>query len=84
MTDLLTVFLGFGIFNANCAARLTKWQNDRKQGWSMQRLGYLPEFMAMLWLGSPTHGERDPKMGKTPFHQCSNLLQEISGLAGKQ
>ena len=22
MTDLLTVFLGFGIFNANCAARL--------------------------------------------------------------
>jgi hypothetical protein len=43
MTDLLTVFLGFGIFNANCAARFRQWQNERKQGWSMQRLGYLPE-----------------------------------------
>jgi hypothetical protein len=43
MTDLLTVFLGFGIFNANCAGRFRQWQNERKQGWSMQRLGYLPE-----------------------------------------
>ena len=43
MTDLLTVFLGFGIFNANCAARFLKWQNERQQGWSMKRLGYLPE-----------------------------------------
>ena len=43
MTDLLTVFLGFGIFNTNCAARLTKWQDERQQGWSMKRLGYLPE-----------------------------------------
>ena len=43
MTDLLTVFLGFGIFNANCAARLRKWKDDRKEGWSMSHLGYLPE-----------------------------------------
>lgn len=43
LTDLLTVFLGFGIFNANCAARFRQWHADRKQGWSMQRLGYLPE-----------------------------------------
>ncbi len=43
MTDLLTVFLGFGIFNANCAARLLKWEDDRKHGWSMKSLGYLPE-----------------------------------------
>lgn len=43
LTDLLTVFLGFGIFNANCAARFQQWQDERKQGWSMQRLGYLPE-----------------------------------------
>ena len=43
MTDLLTVFLGLGIFNANSAGRFRQWQDDRRQGWSMQRLGYLTE-----------------------------------------
>lgn len=43
MTDLLTVFLGLGIFSANSAARFKQFQSDRHIGWSMQRLGYLPE-----------------------------------------
>jgi hypothetical protein len=43
ITDLLTVFLGFGIFTANSAARFAQFQTDLQQGWSMQRLGYLPE-----------------------------------------
>lgn len=43
MTDLLTVFLGPGIFIANSAARFKQFQTDRKIGWSTQRLGYLPE-----------------------------------------
>jgi hypothetical protein len=43
MTDLLTVFLGLGIFTANSAGRFKQYQQDRRQGWSMQRLGYLPE-----------------------------------------
>jgi hypothetical protein len=43
LTDLLTVYLGFGIFTANAARRFTQHQSDRKQGWSMRRLGYLPE-----------------------------------------
>ena len=43
MTDLLTVFLGLGIFNANSANRFKGYQDDRRQGWSMQRLGYLTE-----------------------------------------
>jgi hypothetical protein len=43
MTDLLTIFLGLGIFTANSAARFKQYQDDRRQGWSMQRLGYLPE-----------------------------------------
>jgi hypothetical protein len=43
MTDLLTVFLGLGIFTANSARRFRQYQEDRRQGWSMQRLGYLPE-----------------------------------------
>ena len=43
MTDLLTVFLGLGVFTANSAGRFRQYQEDRRQGWSMQRLGYLPE-----------------------------------------
>jgi hypothetical protein len=43
ITDLLTVFLGLGIFTANSAARFKQFQKDRRVGWSMRRLGYLPE-----------------------------------------
>jgi len=43
MTDLLTIFLGLGIFTANSAGRFKQYQDERKQGWSMQRLGYLRE-----------------------------------------
>ena len=43
MTDLLTVFLGLGIFTANSAGQFKQHQTDRKIGWSMQRLGYLPQ-----------------------------------------
>jgi hypothetical protein len=44
MTDLLTVFLGLGIFSANSAARFQ--HHDHGGGWhswSMRRLGYLPQ-----------------------------------------
>jgi hypothetical protein len=43
ITDLLTVFLGLGIFTANSAGRFLQYQDDTRHGWSMQRLGYLPE-----------------------------------------
>jgi hypothetical protein len=43
LTDLVTVFLGLGIFTANTAARFQQHDDGRKRGWSMQRLGYLPE-----------------------------------------
>ena len=43
MTDLLTVFLGLGIFTANSSGRFMQFQDERKQGWRMQRLGYLSQ-----------------------------------------
>ena len=43
LTDLLTVFLGLGIFTANSATRFKQFQEERKIGWSMSSLGYLPE-----------------------------------------
>jgi hypothetical protein len=72
MTDLLTVFLGFGIFNANCSARFRQWQDERKQGWSMQHLGYLPEEIYGYALARFTRerGERRPKWAE---HLSTNV-----------
>jgi hypothetical protein len=62
MTDLVTVYLGLGIFNANASRRFHKYQDDRKEGWSMHRLGYLPEevFGYALALFAKERGESDP------------------------
>jgi len=43
MNDLLTVFLGFGIFSANSAFHFKQYTTDRAQGWSAGRSGYLSE-----------------------------------------
>jgi len=43
LTDLPTVFLGFGVFNANTSARFQQHDDGHRQGWSMHRLGYLSE-----------------------------------------
>lgn len=43
LNDLLTIFLGFGIFTANAAFRFEQHNDDRSQGWSAGRLGYLSE-----------------------------------------
>jgi hypothetical protein len=43
MTDLVTVYLGLGVFTANAARRFVQYQDDRRYGWSMSRHGYLPE-----------------------------------------
>jgi hypothetical protein len=42
-TDLLAVYLGFGIFGANSAFNFRQHQGVMSQGWSYSRLGYLSE-----------------------------------------
>ena len=43
LTDLLTVYFGTGIFNANAAFQFGQWQSHSHQGWRASRLGYLSE-----------------------------------------
>ena len=43
LNDLLTVFLGFGIFTANSAFRFEQHSDNTSQGWSARRLGDLSE-----------------------------------------
>jgi hypothetical protein len=41
LTDLLTVYLGLGVFTANSVIRERYWQSGQVAGWSMGRRGYL-------------------------------------------
>jgi hypothetical protein len=45
MTDLLTVFYGMGIFNANSVFSFQQWTNTQAQGWRAERRGYMSEEM---------------------------------------
>jgi len=72
MTDLVTVYLGMGVFTANASRRFLQFQDDRKQGWSMRRLGYLPEvvFAYALARFAAERGEDQPQW---TAHLSTNL-----------
>jgi hypothetical protein len=61
-TDLMTVFSGFGVFNAN-AAHIHK---SGSRGWSVRQYGYLTprEYAYALAVFAWTRGERDPSWQK--------------------
>ena len=40
LTDLLTVYLGLGVFSANSVVSETHWRDGNASGWSMSRRGY--------------------------------------------
>ena len=66
LTDLATVFLGFGVFSANAAFQFSQFTNNESQGWSVQRSGYLPEqlFAYALARFAFERGEAKPAWAK--------------------
>ncbi|HKO97431.1 MAG TPA: hypothetical protein VJU86_10585 [Pyrinomonadaceae bacterium] len=58
LTDLLTVFLGLGVFTGNSVFSFTQWSDGFSEGWQTQRRGYLTEEMfgyalaALAWMRS--------------------------------
>jgi len=76
MTDLLTVFLGLGIFSANSAARFKQFQEDRRIGWSTQRLGYLPESVFGYALAKFA-SERDERKPEWARHLSPNVQADF-------
>jgi hypothetical protein len=73
MTDLLTVFLGLGIFTANSAARFR--QHDHGGGWhslSMRRLGYLSQELYGYALAKFA-AERDERDPEWTLHLSTNV-----------
>ena len=45
LTDLCTIFWGFGVFKANTAVRFSQYHTSRGYGWRSSRQGYMPEEM---------------------------------------
>ena len=72
LNDLLTVFLGFGVFNANSAFQFEQYTTNGSQGWSHRRLGYLSEelFGYALARFAYERGEAKPHWAK---HLSTNI-----------
>ncbi len=45
LTDLLTVYLGMGVFTANSVFTFSQWRGAGNHGWSSSRQGYMTEPM---------------------------------------
>ena len=87
LTDLLTVFLGLGVFTANSVIRENYWHAGQVSGWSMGRRGYLgmPVYgyafarfaRARREIGSDWSGELRPDV-RSAFKQAMRFLAEES------
>jgi hypothetical protein len=66
MTDLVTVFYGLGIFNANSSFVFEQWTNSQFQGWRAGSAGYMSEemFGYALALFARRRGETKPAWSK--------------------
>ncbi|MGA2886926.1 MAG: hypothetical protein ABSE51_02675 [Terracidiphilus sp.] len=66
LADLVTVYLGLGVFTANASGNFRKYQGGGRRGWSMSRLGYLPEtvFGYALARFAKERGEEQPAWTK--------------------
>jgi hypothetical protein len=85
MTDLVTVYLGLGVFTANASRRFLKYQKDRLEGWSMSRLGYLPEtvFGYALACFAKERGEVQPAWAEELSTNLSAWFRQSAAWLGK-
>jgi hypothetical protein len=66
LADLLTVFLGMGVFTGNAVLGFRQWTDAFTQGWRTERRGYLTErmFGYALALFAHLRGEQRPAWAK--------------------
>jgi hypothetical protein len=72
LNDLLTVFLGLGVFTANSGFRFEQYTNNGSQGWSARRLGYLSEELFGYALARFAFERGETKPAWTSF-LCTNV-----------
>jgi hypothetical protein len=85
LTDLLTVFLGLGVFTANSVIHENYWHEGQVSGWSMGRRGYLtmPMYGYAFALFARARGEDHPRWARelrldvrSAFKQGARFLAE--------
>lgn len=84
LTDLLTVFMGCGIFSANRALSETNWKAGRWSGWSISKSGYLSmaQYAYALALYARARGESSPEWGRYLRQDVqAMMLMELARLA---
>ncbi len=72
MTDLLTIFLGMGIFTANSCLQYNQWEDGTREGWSMKRQGYMTQKEIGYALAEWTLLKRDPRPSWAR-HLCTDV-----------
>jgi len=68
LTDLLTVFLGLGVFTANSVIHESHWKTGQLSGWSVGRRGYL---------GMPEYGYAFAKFAQARGEDGSGWSREL-------
>jgi hypothetical protein len=90
LTDLLTVFLGMGVFTANSVIREKYWHAGQWSGWSMGRRGYLsmPMYGYAFALFARARGEdgsawaRELRLDvRSAFEQALRFVSEVGNAA---
>lgn len=61
LTDLLTVYFGLGVFNANATLRERNWETAGTFGWSVGRSGYLSQEQFGYALALFAHQREEPR-----------------------
>jgi hypothetical protein len=68
LTDLLTVYLGMGVFTANSVLREHYWNAGQMSGWSMGRRGYL---------GMPAYGYAFARFARARAEDGAPWVREL-------
>lgn len=78
LADMLTVFFGMGIFNANSAFNFSQFTSSLTQGWQASRQGYLTEemFGYALAMFAYVRGETSPSWTQ---HLKTNVRHYFKG-----
>jgi len=73
LTDLLPVFLGFGLFSGNATLKESNWWDGNRRGWTIQKRGYLPGrmFAYGFSLFAFARGEQKPRWAGYLRHDLS-------------
>jgi hypothetical protein len=83
MADLLTVFLGLGVFTANAVFQFSRSEEGLRHGWKASTMGYLPEPMygyalaAFCWMRQELKPSWSKYLASNIEHYRKRFLKDL-------